>query len=190
MLDISYEEFKENVKNIISEEFFKTHIDNRIIYQFAQNKGDNLVIKKYKGNDLKNLSEEEMNFINERIKEHYKMFYGEKYKELKKNVRISRVYDVNVTNENWKSVYSNQIVETKDSKNSIIVVNNRYVFEEIDSTWKIIRIDTEVNSFDDDKKEKYGITKDEFLKNMRFSTKDNKDIEYIRTYSMNLYLLD
>lgn len=161
-LEITYEHFKDNVKDIVTESF--SYKDNEIIFAYDG--------KIYKGIDLQGISIDE-------LKEH-KMNL-EKYAEEsgilpdETTYKISKIYDDKYRE--WKYVVVKKIMEFNDM-NIEMHVNKVYKLIKEEEEWKILDISEKPIEWNNDKEEKLDVTKDEYT-TVRIN---NETVEFIESF--------
>lgn len=157
-LNITYNEFQKSIEDISSQYIENLNED----FTFTYNDENDEIIE-IRVKELKNKDSEKFKKAKEELDEIRKLMYGDNPTI---TLKISGAYDANVTNKNWNTVYTQKIISMNDDVNTLLVINTRYTFEEIDGGWKIFRIDRDSKGYSDNDKEKYSLTKEEFFKDV------------------------
>lgn len=177
-LDITYEEFQDATKDIISDSF--NYIDQKVIYSVMGGGVENVEVK---GIDLKGLSKEELENHKQKINE----LMGRFLENNKITMKISSTYDTKSDNDSQKFVYSQTITqldeESNPSKeNNLHIVNKRYTFEKQEKTWKIIKIRSYPFWYSDSLL-KDDDSKEEFFSKIKFGNTEEV-VEYILSFTL------
>jgi len=163
-LDITYNEYKENIKVVTTKDFLKSKIKD-ILFVIDG--------KQYTGSILIDLSKEETEKLKREIKEiNKKMNLFIKSKK----IEISDSYESEIPN--TKYVFS-KITETDESETES-TTTKRYTFIKENDKWKIDNIDFDTISVPANNNQ----NKDKLVSNLKYQTKNNEKVEYIKEINL------
>lgn len=162
-LEITYNQYKENVKNIVIQSF--TYKDNETIFAYDG--------KIYKGIDLIGISPEELKKHKRNLE---KYMQGSGNLPSKITYQISKVYDDKFRQ--WKYIAVKKIM-TYDNHKTEVHINKVYTFKKENEEWKIMRISENYINWSDEIEKKQEITKEEYTK----ITINNETVEFIEGFN-------
>jgi len=99
-------------------------------------------------------------------------------------IKISDVYDVDVSDKDWKTIFTLTVKKGNYDKDiSERYLNKRYIFEKIDDKWKIISIDSdmEIDLYNEAKLKELNRTKEFVLDNLKYNTFRGEEVQYPTT---------
>lgn len=186
-LEITYDEFKENISGIFPQKFEKYYLEekeNTLILNWDNNK---LYIK-----DLEGISKEELDGYRKMVHEHAKAYGFNKSKQ-----------KVEITDENYegtfdgeKRVYSKktQIHYFEETETVEQLIFTLYDFKKIDDKWKISNIKSSsvrknMKIYDRQKEKMREATPEEFkeiLASTAFTPENNEKIKYVESFELLL----
>lgn len=184
-LQISYDEFKENMKDIVVD---INYFDNREMFGYKGISGNRMYLAK----DLVGLTLDEIKILEDDVENEQRKQYEEKgldYDKYKKEmeikygnpfieIKLSNVYDYK--GYNWKYVYSQTHIKYNNNNKTEGIINKRYRFVEENGGWKILNVDQSFANWGKDSL----VMKEELLKNLKYTTFNNEAIEYIKIFQL------
>lgn len=180
MLQISYDEFKENMKDIVVD---INYLDDKEIFGYMGVDGNRIYLAK----DLAGLTLEEIELLNNEFEEEMRKQFEEKGLDYEteseygkwsiEEIKLSGVYDY--SDQNWKYLFSQTLIKYNDNNNTEMLTNKRYRFVEDAGEWKILDVEQSFVSWND-----RNITmKDEVINKLKYQTYNNDPVEYIEVFN-------
>jgi len=173
--ELTYEDYKKNTIDIFS--YTCNYLDKTFAYLYKK------PIINENPNPYK-ISVEDMNDYRIGYNDFYMNWFGIIPAEENVIIKISDVYDVDVSDKDWKTIFTLTVKKGNYDKDiSERYLNKRYIFEKIDDKWKIISIDSdmEIDLYNEAKLKELNRTKEFVLDNLKYNTFRGEEVQYPTT---------
>lgn len=183
-LDITYEEFQNNIKTIMPEDYKGTYIDYDFVYAGAKDG----MLHHYQVSDLKNLSDEDFEYHQNYLKMGPPINFEIGYENSDVVVSISKPYEPSDKDKRVVFVQKvirqdkntlKKVLDTSDTSSLFkeTYINRKYTFKKENSQWKFLKRDIDMKHITFEEFENTDNI-EEFLNDMKLNTINGEKVEY------------